>query len=314
MRTTWMLIDGMNIGHAAQSTNKLMIGSTEVQAIYGFLRILRSLIERYPTARPVVLWDGASWRKSVFADYKANREKADTKAEIEKQREKDAFKAQRKHIETAVRLLGIPQLKAHNYEADDLAGILVERAEKKGDAVLLISGDRDWVQLVGPSVTWWDPVRDVKIMPRDLLEKFGVDTPEKFLEFKALMGDAGDNLPPAGGIGEKTAPKLLMEFKSIQNLLNLMLEGSLPKQDWRVEKFLKDNEAHSRFERNLALMRLRSGSHRPAPVQLKMTREEPNLPAFKTFCERLMFRSFLKAFDQWTQPFVRASASHGAIA
>lgn len=313
MPKNYLLIDGMNIGHAAQSMQKLHVGSAEVQAIYGFIRTIRQIIETYPQADPIVLWDGASWRKNAFPDYKLNRDKNDTVADQKKLAEKEAFRAQKKHIQTAMRLIGIPQVLCMNYEADDLAGILVERAERKGDKVMLISGDQDWVQLVGPSVTWFDPIRDKKVSPANLEATYGVKTTEQFLQLKALQGDSGDNLPPVGGIGPKTAVKLLAEFESIPNLLNLMVEGAVPKQPKLVEDFLRSNEKQEIFDLNMRLMRLRSGPHRPAPVQMTVTKPVYNPAAFQTFCERLMFKRFLKAFEEWLNPFHRVALRNGVV-
>ena len=70
----YLLIDGNNITHAAQSMKKLTVGEIEVQAVYGFLRQIRKLIARYPILKPIVLWDGASWRNMQFPEYKENRE------------------------------------------------------------------------------------------------------------------------------------------------------------------------------------------------------------------------------------------------
>ncbi|WP_062120211.1 5'-3' exonuclease H3TH domain-containing protein [Aureimonas sp. AU40] len=301
MQKTYIVIDGNSIGHAAQASTKLKVGAQEVQAIFGFLRSVRPLFVRYPSAHPIVLWDGRSWRKDAFTEYKANRDREETKSEKIAAAEKAAFQVQRPYIEKAMTLLGVPQLKAINMEADDLAGILVEKFEREGHKALLVSGDKDWIQLIGPSVTWFDPIRDKRISPANLLEKHGVATPRQFLEMKALMGDTGDNIPGVGGIGEKTAVKLLSEFESVKNLSNLMLEGSLPKQGKIVERFLR--EGLELFARNVSLMDLRSGPHRPAPINMRLKKEAPNLENFRIFCERLVFRSILRDFDNWCAPF-----------
>ena len=307
MTTVKLIIDGNSLGHAAQAAKKLHVGSNETQAIYGFLRTMRGLMERYPQGDPVVLWDGRSWRHDAFETYKSARDKNETAADQQKQAEKAAFAKQRPHIKTALKLLGVPQLVVSNYEADDLAGVLVERAERAGDTVLLVSGDQDWIQLIGPKVVWFDPIRDKTMRPKDLFDKYGVDTPAKFLQMKALQGDDGDSLPGVGGIGPKGAAELLMTFGSVTDMLNLSLEGGLPaKMPKKILDFIDCAEKQEIFRRNMRLMDLRSGPHRPAPARPLLTKEPIDPEKFRVFCTRLMFNRFLTAFDEWIFPFHRA--------
>ena len=106
MPNNYLIIDGNSLGHFYNNAKRLSIGETEVQAIYGFLKGLRSQISLFQTHTPLVLWDGASWRKMRFAEYKANRDKADTKNEQRMQLKKDAYKKQVPYIKKALRFLG----------------------------------------------------------------------------------------------------------------------------------------------------------------------------------------------------------------
>jgi 5'-3' exonuclease len=171
----YLLIDGPNMLHAANNAKKLTVGTTEVTAIYNFIRMLRPLIATYPTATPVVLWDGASWRHMKFPDYKQNRKKDDTAAAVKQREAYESAMKQLPAIKKALELMGIAQVKATNMEADDLAAILGDRYVSQGAKVVLVSGDKDWIQLVGPSMIWFDPIKDRKIMkPEDVEPAIGL--------------------------------------------------------------------------------------------------------------------------------------------
>lgn len=301
----YLLIDGNSIGHAANNGTTLTVGQQEVQAIYGFARSLRMLMGVYSAGgTPIVLWDGASWRKLRFPDYKENREKADTANERKVLAAKLSFKKQSRAIETMIRLLGIDQLRAGNMEADDLAGILTDRYTARGDKVLLVSGDKDWIQLVGPNCSWFDPINDRKVTTKNFKEKTGVDTAAQFVEMKALMGDSGDNVPGVGGIGDKGAVEFLTTYGSFANFSNMVLDGSLdPKTLHKKYRDLAESEdKRMLFSRNLELVDLRT-KLRPTPLNLTATKGVANKEAFRTFCQKLLFRSILKDFDAWLEAF-----------
>lgn len=301
----YLLIDGNSIGHAANNGTRLTVGTQEVQAIYGFARSMRALMGVYAAGgTPLILWDGASWRKLMYPDYKANRDKADTATEKKMLAAKNSFKKQSRAIEIMAQLLGVTQLRAVNMEADDLAGILTDRYTAQGHKILLVSGDRDWIQLVGPSVGWFDPINDRKVTTSNFKEKTGVDTAVQFVELKALMGDAGDNVPGVGGIGEKGAVEFLETYGSVANFSNMVLDGSLdPKTLHKKFRTLAESEdKRLLFARNIALMDLRTNK-RPAPINLTVTKGAANKEGFAEFCRKLLFRSILKDLDSWLEVF-----------
>ena len=119
--------------------------------------------------------------------------------------------------------LGIRHLSAPGYEADDIIATLATRAEADGDNVLIVTGDRDTFQLVSDKTTVLYNSRGVSDMkrydPPGLLEKYGL-TPAQYPDFAALRGDPSDNLPSIPGVGEKTATKWIVEFGSLENLVN----------------------------------------------------------------------------------------------
>lgn len=304
----YLLIDGNNIIHAASGTKKkLTVGSVEVQGIYNFLRTMRTLLSKYGQFTPLVLWDGASWRKMAFSDYKENREKDDTPAARKQKADRASAKAQIPAVKKAMTLLGVTQVKASNMEADDLAAILTDLYTKKGGKIILVSGDKDWLQLVSPNVTWYDPVGDRKVMNiADLEEKIGIKVADwkQFLEMKCLMGDLGDNIPGVGGVGEKGAQDFLAAYGSYANFSNMCMTGDVDvsKLHKKIRALAEDEDKRILFARNMSLMDLRT-KIRPLPANMQVSREEASLERFTEFCERLVFKSMLTDVENWTSVF-----------
>lgn len=303
----YLLIDGSNITHAANGAKKLTVGETQVQAIFGFLRTLRKICATYPGVTPIVLWDGASWRNIDFPDYKANREKADTRSDKIQQDARKAARAQMPAIKKGLELLGVAQVRATNMEADDLAAILGDRYLGRGDKIILVSGDKDWVQLVQPNMIWFDPIVDRKIRtPADVQGALGYKVADfrQFLEMKCIMGDLGDNISGVGGIGEKGAQEFMETYGSVANFSAMVLDGTLDvnKLPKKIRDFAESEEKQMIFQRNLRLMDLRTTA-RPAPVNMQIDKGTPDIDRFRTFCERLMFRSFTKDLSAWISVF-----------
>lgn len=303
----YLLIDGMNIAHAANNTKTLKVGDTQVQAIYHFIKIIRKFIANYPTAKPAVLWDGASWRYMDFPEYKSNRKNEDTPAAKKAADMKKVAESQIPAIKKAMSLLGVPQVRSSNMEADDLAAIMGDRYVDKGHKVILVSGDKDWVQLVRPGMIWFDPIKGRKIMkPADMKDALGYDLQsfEAFLEMKCLMGDTGDGIGGVGGIGDKGAIEFLNTYTSTANFSNMLLDGTLdPKKvPKKFRDFAESEDKQITFRRNVRLMDLRTNK-RPAPINLKVDAGTPDIERFRTFCNRLMFRSITAELETWISVF-----------
>lgn len=300
-----LVIDGSNIGYAASSMRRLTVGDLEVQGVFGTIRTVRKLLALYGSRlTPIVLWDGRSWRRSVFKGYKANRDQTpQTKAEKKSAQMRASAKSQRPLTIRALRLLGVPQMMSINMEADDLAGILVRRSNARGDKVLMISGDKDWIQLVGPNVGWSDIINNQSISMKTLEEKLGVKTPQAWLEVKALMGDVSDNIPGVGGIGEKGAKELVNTYGSVANFFNQAIDGTLPKDlHKKFRDLLTELEKKETFYRNMKIMDLQS-KEIPTPINLKFTATPLDQSGFRGLCKELMFKSILNDFEDWTRPF-----------
>ncbi len=300
-----LLIDGNSVGHAAQGVTKLSIGDMPVQAIYGFLRTLRTQVALYQIYNPVVLWDGVSWRNMTYPEYKENREKVETKHDEVLAKNRTEYRRQLPEIKRALRFLGIPQVMAANMEADDMAAIMVDQHVAAGNNVILLTGDRDWLQLIGPGVVWCDHRDNTLVSLKNFEEKTGCATPRQFVEAKALSGDAGDNIDGVGGIGMKGAVEFLKTYGSFNSFLN---QAILEKPEWsktlpkKYAALIEDEKKALIFERNMELMDLRT-CLRPEVSNLMIDRGEPDKNRMRRFCELLMFKSIVDRFDDWIGVF-----------
>lgn len=303
-----LLIDGNAIGFAAAGSERLSVGDQDTHAIFGMLRTMRVLLERFPTAQPLVLWDGRGWRKSIYPEYKANRDKTEPATATERKAKamRDSYKSQRPHIKRALGMLGLPQLVADNMEADDLAAMMGDKLTGRGDRVIFVTGDKDWLQLIGSQSVWFDPIHDRRCVLSEFEQFTGYKSPRQFLEGKALQGDVSDNIGGVGGIGDKGAKALIDTYGSVAGFLNACMDGSVDVQ--KLPKKFRDfadetQPGRSIFARNMRLMDLRS-VERPKPQQLVMDRAAPDIRAFRGLCEEFLFRSILDDFDRWIMPFL----------
>ena len=292
----FVLIDGNAIGYAQQlGMTRLSTGDQATHAIYGFLLALRKVAIPNSNERiPIVLWDGgAQWRKDICPDYKANRRNDPKKIAV-----KDEYSTQVPFIRKAIELLGIDQMVSSTCEADDLAGAYSRLLERQGHLVELVTGDKDWLQLVTPSVTWNDPVRDRQV---DIMtfESF-TDYPNvaQFLDEKCLTGDSSDNIKGVGGIGAKGAKELLSEWGSVDNFLANADQDSKMKAAWR--RLLLDP---SKYRDNMFIMNL-DGRH-PTIKDRIITKGNWSPDAFEKLCHELAFFSITAKIDDWLVPFDR---------
>jgi DNA polymerase-1 len=182
-----------------------------VSAAFGFFRFLFNLFETRNPGAFAAVFDpkGKTFRHDMYPEYKATRQKTP-----------EDLHAQVPLVEEILRALGLPVLRADGYEADDLIAALATRARAEGRECWIVSGDKDLLQLVGGSVKALRPDSSFAYRPygRDDVEaEWGV-TPEHILDYLALTGDQSDNVPGVPGVGDKTALKLLGEFRDLGEL------------------------------------------------------------------------------------------------
>ena len=164
---------------------------TPINAVFGFTNMLVKLIEDYSNDRMIVIFDAAreNFRNKIYPEYKANRGEAP-----------DDLIPQFPLIRECVKSFNIPQLEIEGYEADDLIATYSKLAKVDDIETIIVSSDKDLMQLVNKKVTMLDPMKNKKIEINDVVEKFGVK-PEKVIFIQALTGDKVDNIPGAPGIG-----------------------------------------------------------------------------------------------------------------
>ena len=157
----------------------------------------------------VVVFDapGKTFRDRLYSEYKANRPPMP-----------EELRAQVEVIHTVIRALGLPLLSVPDVEADDVIGTLARAGTTQGMETLIISGDKDLAQLVGPRVMMYDSMKDVLYDRDGVKEKFGVP-PEGIVDFLALVGDTSDNIPGVPKVGPKTAARWLSEHGSLDKLV-----------------------------------------------------------------------------------------------
>jgi 5'-3' exonuclease len=302
------LIDGSNITHANHNGTPLTANGMQVQAVFGVIRSLRAMFEKAPSdLLPIVLWDGkAQFRFDLYPDYKGNRDPNDLKAEQHRQ----AYQKQVPFLRKALELLGVAQVLHLHREADDLAAYFSDNYAAMGYRVTLISGDKDWIQLVKPGVTWYDPIRDRKVTHETLLDMTGYATVESFVDGKVLEGDTSDFIAGIEGMGPKTSQLFLAKWGTVKRFLEAVDAGdaeptrrkSKKATSPHPEELLFSPEGRARYERNLQLMDLRAGP-KISPADLLLTKKPANPEAFGYLCERLMFASLLRQMPQTLRAF-----------
>jgi DNA polymerase I len=209
-------------------------------AVFGFCNMLFRLVQDMAGDQLVVVFDKgkASFRDQIYADYKANRDEPPPD-----------LVPQFPLVREAARAIGLPVVEAENYEADDIIATYAREAREQGREVIIVSSDKDLMQLIGPGVQMYDPMKQKAIERAEVIERFGVG-PELVRDVLALAGDTSDNVPGVPGIGVKTAAQLLQEFHSLDELL--ANAGSI-RQPKRRENLLAHAE-QARLSRTLVTL------------------------------------------------------------
>ena len=178
-------------------------------AIYGVLNMLQKLIKSERPDYLSVVFDTPikTFRHDIFPEYKANRQKTpeDLIAQIEP-------------LHQAIINLGLPLIAVDGVEADDVIGTLAMEAEKKNIKTMIATGDKDMAQLVTDNIHLIDTMKDIRMGPREVLEKFGI-LPERFIDYLTLAGDTSDNIPGVEKVGPKTAIKWINEYGSLEGVI-----------------------------------------------------------------------------------------------
>lgn len=220
-----MLIDGNSIIYRAFFAIPPLTNSSGLQtnAVFGFTTMLLKVLEEEKPTHILVAFDAGkvTFRHEGYAEYKGGREK--TPPELSQQ-----FPV----LKELIQAFSIPQYELAGYEADDIIGTLSRLAEAEGKQVVVVSGDKDLLQLASDRVTVLLTRKGVseveKYTPAGVQERYGLE-PLQIIDLKGLMGDASDNIPGVPGVGEKTAVKLLQQFGTVEQVLENVanLKGKL---------------------------------------------------------------------------------------
>src|SRR3954452_10684518 len=264
-------------------------------AAWGVVNFLLRLREKY---RPdYVAWindAGTSFREQRFADYKSTRQKLDQELQ-------DDFNRSLERICQLLEAFGIPIIAIRGYEADDVIGTLAHAAGARGIQAVIVSGDKDFYQLVGPGIALLNPGRggpaavdEVWVDESNAAERLGVP-PRQVVDFLALVGDSSDNIPGVKGIGEKGAQKLLAEFGDLETLLARAEEVTAK----RPREALLSQAENARLSRELVTIQ------RDVPVELDMTElvlHEPDREAVIRLLTELEFYSLVRRLTDAPAP------------
>ena len=257
---------------------------TPVNAVYGFVTMFMRLLKNIPCDYCVVLFDAKrqNFRNDYFADYKANR--AETP---------ELLIPQFDLIHQAVELMGLPYVMQEGYEADDLIATYAKQALDSGKEAVVVSADKDLMQLIKDGVSYYDGMKDKFYTPADVKEKFGV-YPDKVVDVQALSGDKIDNIPGVPGIGPKTAAELVNEYGSLQGVLD---NADKIKQQKRRELLL---EHRADAEVSLKLVTLKDDV--PVEHQLEEFKcKAPQNADLLAFIDKYGFKSIRPKIEKWVE-------------
>ena len=249
----------------------------EVGAVFGFTNMLLKMLNDYHAPYIAVIFDAAreNFRNEIFADYKANRDETP-----------EDLIPQFPLIRDATEAFDMPALEVEGYEADDLIAAYTKQALAAGKKVVIVSSDKDLMQLVQPGVRMLDPMKGKWIEEEQVVEKFGV-TPDKVVDVQSLAGDSVDNVPGVPGIGVKTAAQLINEYGSLEELLERAEEI---KQNKRREKLIEHAE-DARISKKLVLL----DENAPVPMPLEeLKTHDPDKPELMAFLQKHAFNSIIK--------------------
>ncbi len=284
-RARLYLIDGSSYIFRAFFALPPMSNSNKLptHAIFGFTTMtLRFLKEYQPEMLAVVLDAGReTFRNEIYHEYKSNRPEAPP----------DLI-PQFPYIRKILRAMNIPALELAGFEADDIIATLAKKFSSQETEVVIVSGDKDLMQLVGDTTRILDTMKSRWIGVEEVKEKFGVE-PDQVVEVMGLMGDPTDNIPGIKGIGEKTAIPLIQKFQSLENLFDHLedLDRVGIKSSARVRKALMEGKEDALMSRKLATVR----TDVPIHVELEELRfQGVNIEKLRELYTELEFSQLLK--------------------
>ncbi len=299
-RPTLFLIDGYALIYRAffaMISRPLTTSSGEnTSAPYGLARFLVRLLEEHEPEYVGMVFDaGDSFRTEVHPEYKATREKMPEELEASIPR-----------CRALVEAFRVPVLEVAGWEADDVIGSLAAQASRRGVRTVIVSGDKDFYQLIDENTFLLNPgrggpdaVEEEWVTPENASDRLGV-APHQVTDYLALLGDSSDNVPGVPGIGKKTANALLAEFGSLDELISRVDDVGIT----RARKALRENAERARLSRELVTIR------RDVPIELdldRLARQPPDRDRLRQLFLALEFRSLVREFAPAGETMTRES-------
>ena len=253
----------------------------DTSAVFGFVNTLQDLLKREQPTHIAVCFDppgGKTFRHENYEPYKANREKTP-----------EGILVAVPYIKRILQAYRIPIFEIEGYEADDVIGTLSHLAEQQGFFTYMVTGDKDFGQLVTPNIKIFNPGKNEIMGVEEVNAKYGIQSPLQLIDILGLMGDTADNIPGCPGVGPKTAEKLIQQFGSIENMLEHTdeLKGALQQK-------VRDNAEQIRMSKWLATIitdvpvSLNADELLREPVDMNALRSVFNELEFRTLTQRLI--------------------------
>lgn len=250
-------------------------------AIFGFCNTLDEILRKENPSHIAVCFDpphGITFRHEAYPEYKAQR-----------QAQPEDITLSVPYIKRIIEAYNIPVIEVERYEADDVIGTLACHAQDLGYTTYMMTPDKDYGQLVTDHILMYRPAlkgQGFEIRgPREVCERYGIQSPRQVIDLLALEGDASDNIPGCPGVGEKTAARLINEWSSVENLLEntASLKGALQRK-------VADNADQIRFSKFLATIK----TDVPVDIDIDSLRRQPaNVSALRELYRELEFKTFL---------------------
>lgn len=267
--------------YAMVRSPRITSSGIDTSAVFGFVNTLQDLLKREQPTHIAVCFDppgGKTFRHESYEPYKANREKTP-----------EGILVAVPYIKRILQAYNIPIFEVEGFEADDVIGTLSHQAEQQGFFTYMVTGDKDFGQLVTPNIKIFNPGKNEIMGVEEVKDKYGIERPTQLIDILGLMGDTADNIPGCPGVGPKTAEKLIQQYGSIENLLahTSELKGV---QKRRIE----ENAEQIRMSKWLATIitdvpvSLEPDALRREPVDMDALRQVFTELEFRTLTQRLI--------------------------
>jgi DNA polymerase-1 len=281
------LVDGSSYIHRAYHAIRHLSNSTgfPTNAVYGFTNMILKLLGEKGPKYVAIAFDakGPNFRHDIYKAYKANRPPMPEDLVI-----------QLPMIKSVVENLGLKMIEQPGYEADDVIGTLTRMAEEAGWDAIIVSGDKDFRQLISSRVSMWDTMKD-KVIDFDTFSKnYGIE-PEQVIDLMSLSGDSSDNIPGVQGVGEKTANILVKTYGSLENVYDHVEEIT--------RKKLKENLKKAKNDAFMSKKLVTIERHVPLKETIRtLGVENPHYEALSDLFRKLEFKGLWERFSIREEP------------